>query len=306
MMPVLDGFGLLKKLRGEPKTRNTPIILLSARAGEESAIEGLSAGADDYLIKPFSAKELLARVRTHLDLSRQRRAHAEELERANQELGSFSYSVSHDLRAPLRAIDGFSKALLNDYSQVLDDTGRHYLQRIRAGSQRMSTLIDDLLSLSRISRAPLKREPLNLSSIATSVVNELRAREPARQVSTEIASSLMAEGDTRLLTIAFENLLGNAFKFTSKSERAQIWVGRESQGQEQVYFVRDSGAGFDMAYASKLFAPFQRLHADDEFEGTGIGLATVQRVIARHGGRIWAQAAKGQGATFFFTLGERP
>jgi light-regulated signal transduction histidine kinase (bacteriophytochrome) len=265
----------------------------------------LSAGADDYLIKPFSAKELLARVRTHLDLARQRRAHAEELERANQELRSFSYSVSHDLRAPLRAIDGFSKALLNDYSPVLDDTGRHYLQRIRAGSQRMSTLIDDLLSLSRISRAPLKREPLNLSSIAASVLNELRAREPTRQVSTEIASSLTAEGDTRLLTIAFENLLGNAFKFTSKSERAQIWVGRESKGQEQVYFVRDSGAGFEMAYASKLFAPFQRLHADDEFEGTGIGLATVQRVIARHGGRIWAQAAKGHGATFFFTLGER-
>jgi signal transduction histidine kinase len=306
MMPGLDGFGLLKKLRADPETRNVPVILLSARAGEESAIEGLSAGADDYLVKPFSAKELYARVRTHLELARERRGRAEELERANQELGTFSYSVSHDLRAPLRAIDGFSKALLSDYAEQFDETGRHYLKRIRAGSQRMSTLIDDLLSLSRISRAPLKRDVLNLSSIAESVTNELRAREPAREVISEVARGLMAHGDAHLLTIALENLLGNAFKFTSKAKRAQIWVGQERREHEQIFFVRDTGAGFDMTYANKLFAPFQRLHADTEFEGTGIGLATVQRIISRHGGRIWADAVPGQGATFFFTLAEAP
>jgi signal transduction histidine kinase len=305
MMPVLDGFGLLRALREDPETRSIPVILLSARAGEESSLEGLGAGADDYLIKPFSAKELLARVRTHLELARERQSRAEELERANHELGAFSYSVSHDLRAPLRAIDGFSKALLSDYAERLDEQGRHYLQRIRAGSQRMSSLIDDLLELSRIGRAPLKRGTLELGRIAEAVASELRQREPSRTLTFEIAPGLSTLGDERLLTIVLENLLGNAVKFTAKTAHARIWVGREPRG-ERAFFVRDNGAGFDMSYASKLFAPFQRLHADSEFEGTGIGLATVQRIVARHGGRIWAEAAVRHGATFFFTLGETP
>jgi len=265
------------------------VILLSARAGEESTVEGLEAGADDYLAKPFSARELLARVRTHLELARVRREWAIELEQANKELEAFSYSVSHDLRAPLRSIDVFSKALLDEYGEKLNERACHYLDRIRAGTQRMSALINDLLNLSRMTRTPLRKESISLTELARGVV----------------ADGLSARGDKRLITIALVNLLGNAWKYTAKRPETQIAFGRENnKGNEAVFYVRDNGAGFDMAYAGKLFAPFQRLHLDSEFEGTGIGLATVQRIISRHGGRIWTEAAVDEGATFFFTLGD--
>ncbi len=303
MMPGLDGFGLLRELRKNERTRTVPVILLSARAGEESAVEGLDAGADDYLAKPFSARELLARVRTHLELARVRREWAKELEQANKELEAFSYSVSHDLRAPLRGIDGFSKALLDMYGEKLDEEGRRYLNRVRAGTHKMSVLIDDLLNLSRISRAPLRKESISLTELARSVIADLQEKDPARKVTLEIADGLAASGDPRLITVVLVNLLGNAWKFTAKQQEAQIAVGQESKGNESVFTVRDNGAGFDMAYADKLFAPFQRLHLESEFEGTGIGLATVHRVITRHGGRIWAESAVGKGTTFFFTLG---
>jgi signal transduction histidine kinase len=303
MMPGLDGFGLLRELRADARTRAIPVVLLSARAGEESAVEGLDAGADDYLAKPFSAQELLARVRTHLELARVRRAWANELEQANKELEAFSYSVSHDLRAPLRAIDGFSKALLEEYSKKLDEEGCRYLDRIRTGTQKMSGLINDLLDLSRINRIALRKESLSLTDLARGVVADLQNREPSRQVAIEIADGLTACGDARLVTIALVNLLGNAWKYTAKQPAPQIAFRQQSKGDETVFYVADNGAGFDMKYAGKLFAPFQRLHLDSEFEGTGIGLATVQRVISRHGGRIWAEAAIAEGATFFFTLG---
>ena len=225
-----------------------------------------------------------------------------QLEATNKELESFSYSVSHDLRAPLRSIDGFSQALLEDYADVLDSDGKKYLDRLRNNSRQMAGLIDDLLALSRLTRAEMKRAPVNLSATAQAVVDELRQRDPQRDVTVDIADGLKTEGDERLLRVALENLLGNAWKFTSKTSGAHIEVGQETQEGKPVFFVRDNGAGFDMAYSEKLFGAFQRLHGVSEFEGTGIGLATVQRVIRRHGGRIWAEGAVGKGATFYFTL----
>jgi signal transduction histidine kinase len=301
MMPRLDAFGLVRKLRRNPATASLPIILLSARAGEESAIDGLDVGADDYLAKPFAARELLARVRTHVDLARVRRAWAEELESTNRELDAFSYSVSHDLRAPLRAIDGFSSMLEKESGEGLSDDGRHYLARVRASVARMSELIEDLLRLATISRATLTRQPVDLSGIARKVASELAARPQSTAVDVKIEEGLSTEADPRLVTIVLENLIGNAWKFTRKQVQPLIEVGCDS-GAGRAFFVRDNGAGFDMAHADRLFGAFQRLHSEAEFEGTGIGLATVERIVRRHGGRIWAEGEPGNGATFHFTL----
>jgi signal transduction histidine kinase len=303
MMPRLNGFGLLRELRSDARTRTIPVILVSARAGEDSAVEGFEAGADDYLVKPFSARELLARVRTHLELARLRREWTKELERANQELEAFSYSVSHDLRAPLRAVDGFSRLLLEDHADQLNEQARHNLAHIVAGAKRMSQIIDDLLGLAQITRESLHKDPLQLTALARGVVAQLQQGNPAWAGAVEIAEGLMVRGDARLLTIALENLIGNAVKFTANQPEPRIAIGQERKGEETVFYVRDNGAGFDMAHAHKLFTPFQRLHQATEFEGTGVGLATVHRIITRHGGRIWAKAAVNQGATFFFTLG---
>jgi signal transduction histidine kinase len=221
-----------------------------------------------------------------------------ELESAYRELESFSYSVSHDLRAPLRSIDGFSQALLEDCGDRLDASGREYLDRVRAATRRMGGLIDDLLALSRVTRQEMLREPVDLSAIALAVGAELAAGQAAR-VDLQVQPGLEILGDPKLLRLALWNLLENAWKFTGHRELGHVELGRARNG---VYFVRDDGAGFDMAYAHKLFTPFQRLHAAEEFPGTGVGLAIVQRVIHRHGGRIWAEAAPGVGATFHFTL----
>jgi light-regulated signal transduction histidine kinase (bacteriophytochrome) len=228
----------------------------------------------------------------------------DKLADANKELDAFSYSVSHDLRAPLRAIDGFSKALLSDYAGQLDEQGRRYLARVRSGTQRMAELIDDLVSLSRITRAPMVSERVDITHISRRVLAELEAADPARTVETRVMDGLSARGDSRLVAVMFENLLGNAWKFTSKRPDARIEVGREQREAETVFFIRDNGAGFDMTYAKRLFTPFQRLHPASEFQGTGIGLATVQRVINRHGGKVWADSTPDRGATFYFTLAE--
>ena len=220
----------------------------------------------------------------------------------NREMEAFSYSVSHDLRAPLRGIDGFSQALLEDYGDQLDDDGRNLLNRVRAAAQRMATLIDDLLNLSRISRSEMKWENINLSELVHSVIDDLRQSDPARNIEIMIAPEMCVSGDERLIRIALENLLRNAWKFTRKTENARIEVMPILEHGRDVYAVRDNGAGFDMAYADKLFGAFQRLHSMSEYEGTGIGLATVQRIIHRHGGRIWAEGAVNEGATFYFTL----
>ncbi|MBI5903061.1 MAG: PAS domain S-box protein [Deltaproteobacteria bacterium] len=225
-----------------------------------------------------------------------------QLEAANKELEAFSYSVSHDLRAPLRAIDGFSQALIDDYAARLDDTGVHYLRRVREGAQHMARLIDDILKLSRITRAEPSKEEVDLSEIAQGVAAELSQAQADRQVEFAISPGLRAHGDQRLLRVALENLLSNAWKFTSKHPRARIEFGATEWDGEKAYFVRDDGIGFDMAYAGKLFGAFQRLHDMREFPGTGIGLATVQRVINKHGGLLWAEAEIEKGATFYFTL----
>ncbi len=226
----------------------------------------------------------------------------QQLKAANQELEAFSYSVSHDLRAPLRSIDGFSQALLEDYAGRLDDAGKNYLQRVRAAATRMGELIDDMLQLSRVTRAEIHRETVDLNALAGSVVADLRRAEPRRLVEVVIQPDLQTEGDAKLLRIALVNLLANAWKFTGKQPAARIELGSQDNGGERAFYVRDNGAGFDMTYADKLFSAFQRLHAASEFPGTGIGLAIVQRIVHRHGGRVWAEGAVNQGATFYFAL----
>ena len=221
---------------------------------------------------------------------------------ANKELEAFCYSVSHDLRAPLRSIDGFARILLEDYGHKLDDTARDYLNRVFASSQKMGRLIDDLLRLSRITRSEIVPEQVDMSGLAREIVAELRQAEPHRDVEIKIAEGLIAEGDGRLLRAALQNLIGNSWKFTAKCERAKIEVGSESNDGQRAFFVRDNGAGFEMAYAHKLFGAFQRLHSAEEYEGIGIGLAIVHRVIQRHGGRVWAVGEVGKGATFYFNL----
>jgi signal transduction histidine kinase len=303
MMPNLDGLGLVRELRAEERTASLPVILLSARAGEEAAVEGLGSGSDDYLAKPFSARELLARVRTHVALSRMRRAWSAELERANRELEAFSYSVSHDLRAPLRRIRGFGQILAADYGAALDARGHGHLDHISKGVEEMSALIDGLLEMGRVTRGPLSFDTVDLSELAANAIANLQKSDPGRVVAVDIAAGLTARGDRRLLGVVLVNLLGNAWKFSAKTGAARVEFGRHA-GPIPTFFVRDNGAGFDMKYAGQLFAPFQRLHAVSDFEGTGVGLATVQRALARHGGRIWVEAAVGQGATFFFNLPE--
>jgi PAS domain S-box-containing protein len=235
-----------------------------------------------------------------------RKREAEELRKAKEaaestsrELEAFSYSVSHDLRAPLRAIDGFAKIVLEDNGSALDQAGKDLLGRVRAAAHRMNELIDDLLELSRVSRQELRRERVNLSGLASVVIADLQKQSPGRTVQVEIERDLIADCDARLVRVLLENLLGNAWKFTSRKPAAHIAFGRGDAS----FFVRDDGAGFDMQYAGNLFGAFQRLHGKNEFEGNGVGLATVQRIVARHGGRIWAEGLPERGATFRFTLG---
>ncbi len=244
---------------------------------------------------------------TERELSAERiRRYTEQLQASNQELEAFAYSVSHDLRAPLRAIDGFSQALMEDYGDRLDPTAQQYFARIRHNVVRMGDLIDDLLSLSRVGRSELHWGPVNLSRVAQEIICDLEASEPHRQVEWDIMADLVVSADLTLMRVLLANLLENAWKFTSRRAIAHIALGCISQEDGPVYFVRDDGAGFDMAFAQQLFGVFQRLHSAQEFPGTGIGLATVQRIVHRHQGRIWAEAAVDQGATFFFTLGHLP
>jgi len=229
-----------------------------------------------------------------------------QLEAANQEMEAFSYSVSHDLRAPLRGIDGFSQVLLEEYREKLDAAGRQYLSRIRHGTQRMAQLIEDLLKLSKINRSELGWADVDLARLGKKVVANLILANPERRVEVSIQPGMVVRADRHLMLVALENLLNNAWKFTSGREDSRIVMGETvSPMGERTFLIRDNGAGFDMAHAEKLFTAFQRLHSSNEFEGTGIGLAIVHRIIHRHGGRIWAQAEPGKGATFFFTIPDR-
>ncbi len=225
-----------------------------------------------------------------------------ELEAANKELEAFSYSVSHDLRAPLRAVNGFAGIVLEDFSSQLPEEGKRYLERIRNGGQRMGELIDDLLAFSRLSRQPMNRQAVNTVKIVQDVLDELKPQQDGRQIEIKVGELPACHGDPALLKQVWVNLISNAVKYTRGREPAIVEIGCARDNGENVYFVRDNGAGFDMQYANKLFGVFQRLHRADEFEGTGVGLAIVQRIVHRHGGRVWAKAEVNRGATFYFTL----
>ncbi|MGC1396268.1 MAG: PAS domain S-box protein, partial [Coleofasciculaceae cyanobacterium] len=278
-------------------------IYLSAKSpwqDDQGNVIGLVGIARDITERKLAEQEI---KQLNEDLERRVIERTAELTAANQELEAFSYSVSHDLRAPLRGIDGFSQALADRYSEQLDDKGKHYLNRIRAGTQRMGELIDDLLTLSRVTRTEMRRKAVDLSAIATEIATELKFTEPDRDVEFAIAPGLNVNGDAQLLRVVLENLLNNAWKFTSASIQTKIEFGGILQADAKTaYFISDNGAGFDMAYSNKLFGAFQRLHSTTQFPGTGIGLATVQRIIHRHGGKVWAEGAVEQGATFYFTL----
>ena len=247
-------------------------------------------------------KEDLHRLSVKLE-ARAKHRNEEEMS-ANHELAAFISAVSHDLRAPLRAIKGFSRVLSSSYAESLDDQGQHYIDRICAGTETMERLLDDLVRLSRVSHAELKPTRVDLSKIVHSIADELMQQTPERQVELKIEPGVIVVGDARYLQTAIENLVGNAFKYTRRQDRAQIEFGKTEQEGLRVFVIRDNGVGFDMTYADKLFKPFQRLHNAGEFEGNGIGLASVDRIIRRHQGRVWAHSAVDQGASFYFTLGE--
>jgi signal transduction histidine kinase/HAMP domain-containing protein len=314
VVPMIAGGELIGALSfgGAPGPFPTEQVSIAQEAAMQLAIAIAQARLHERVKRQAEDLELRVRERTQELYTAQaalQQTNAElvqltsALQTANRELEAFSYSVSHDLRAPLRSIDGFSQVLLEDYGDTLDAQGQDSLQRIRMAAQRMAELIDALLELSRVTRAELAREAVDVTAVARTIAAELQRHEPSRRVVFVIADGLVMQGDPRLLRVLLHNLLGNAWKFTAKQPQARIEVGRLTQPDGTLaWFVRDNGAGFDMAYADKLFAPFQRLHRATEFPGTGIGLATVQRIIHRHGGHIWAEGAVEQGATIYFTL----
>jgi PAS domain S-box-containing protein len=272
---------------------NTPLV------DEYNQVIGVASAAMDITERVKTEHEL-EQYREHLEELVEQRT--DELTRVNKELEAFSYSVSHDLRAPLRSIDGFSQVLIEDYFDKLDVDGKDYLQRVRQGAQRMAQLIDDMLKLSRLTRSQLKHEDVNLSEIVTEIATILQKETPERAAQFHITPNLFAYGDEGLLTVVLDNLISNAWKYTSKKPGTIIEFGARADDKETIYWVKDNGAGFNMAYVDKLFGAFQRLHHIHEFEGSGIGLATVARIIHRHGGSVWAEGKENKGATFYFTL----
>jgi hypothetical protein len=327
-MPDMDGFETAALIRQRDKSRDTPIIFLTAADKTHTeAVRGYAVGAVDYLVKPVVPEFVRSKVSVFVELAKkteQLRRQAEllreseqaarelaearaelvsDLEHKNRELESFSYAVSHDLRAPLRRIEAFGRAVLESQGAQLDENGRRFLDRIQEASRQMSQLIDDVLYLSKVSRAEVRQQEVDLSALVETILDRLREADPGRAVQTRVRPGVIVAGDARLLRIALTNLLENAWKFTARESAPRIEFGMMTAVGDPTYFVRDNGAGFDMTYVDRLFGPFQRLHLASEFPGSGIGLATVQRIIHRLGGRVWAEGIVGQGATFSFTLG---
>ncbi|MGP1609396.1 MAG: sensor histidine kinase, partial [Burkholderiales bacterium] len=264
------------------------------------AMETANQQLESEITRHAQARETIMQLNEELENRVTERTR--QLQATNQELESFCYSVSHDLRGPLRSISGFTQAMKEELPAELPGDASRYLEKVMAATRRMGQLIDDLLNLSRVSRGELVRQRVDLTELARDVVRDLQAREPHYKPDVSVWQGMMTEADPKLVRIVFENLLGNAWKFSSKKDNPRIVVGVMKEGRREVYFVRDNGAGFDMKFADKLFGAFQRLHAMNEFAGTGIGLATVQRIINRHGGRIWFDSAPDNGASFYFTL----
>jgi two-component system sensor histidine kinase/response regulator len=316
-MPGMDGFEAAQLIRQRPRSELTPIIFVTALDRAETDMgRGYDLGAVDFVFAPvvpailrakvsvfvelYKAQQELRRYRTQLERLVQERTTA--LTAMNRELEAFSYSVSHDLRAPLLAFDGLNQSLLKDYGDSLDPRAKDYLQRMRRASERMTSVFDGLQTLFRLTSGEIHRETTDVSAMATEIVDEMRAADPERRVDIAIGEGLTAFGDPRLLRILLTNLVSNAWKFTSKEAAARVEIGAEIVDGDTRLFVRDNGVGFDMIYAHKLFGAFQRLHSQSEFPGVGIGLATVRRIVNRHGGRAWAEGAVGEGATFYFVL----
>jgi signal transduction histidine kinase len=309
-LPEMDGIMLLRAaLEIDPGLIG---IMMTGFGTIDTAVDAMKAGAVDYIVKPFKLKTVLAVLSRALavkrlrqeneDLNRRIAARTRELEAANQELEAFAYSVSHDLRAPLRTIEAFSESLVEECAAGNKENLPDYGRRIKRGVTRMTTIIDDLLRLGTAMRSAVNRAPVDLGAMARDIMAKFQSSAPERKLQLSIAGDLAVVGDPGLLQIVMENLLGNAWKYSSRAPVARIEVGAEKAGGERRVFVRDNGIGFDMGEAGRLFVPFQRLRSGSEFEGTGIGLATVQRIIQRHGGRIWAEAQSGNGATFTFSL----
>jgi signal transduction histidine kinase len=309
MMPEMDGISLLKAaLEADPEMVG---IVMTGQGTIDTAVKAMKAGAVDYILKPFKLSAILPvlsralairRLRAeNAELTRRVRQHAADLEEANKELEAFSYSVSHDLRAPLRAVDGFTSMVLARFSDQMPPDAKRLLLQVESSAKRMAQLIEDLLRFSRLSRQPLSKGRVSVSEMVGAIVQELRNEAGDREVEVRVGELPDVIGDASLLRQVFVNLLSNAFKFTRKT-KALIEVGCETGGPENIFFVRDNGAGFDMNYSQKLFTVFQRMHTEDQFEGTGVGLSIVQRIVQRHGGRIWPVAEVGKGATFHVAL----
>jgi two-component system, sensor histidine kinase and response regulator len=310
IMPEMGGIELMREsLKRDPQLAS---VIMTGEGTIASAVEAMQVGALDYLVKPFKASTILTVVARALAVRSLRlqnfaleeslRDHAAQLELANRELESFSYSVSHDLRAPLRAIHGYSKILVEDFTEQLPIDAQKLLVRVVSNAARMGELIEDLLRFSRLARQALSRRPVRLIDLVREVLEELRGQDPTREIEVVVGELPDCVGDRSLLRQMLVNLLSNAFKYTRSRDAATVVIGCETLEDERRYFVRDNGAGFDMQYAQKLFGVFSRLHTGDEFEGTGIGLSIVQRIVQRHGGRVWAHAEVDKGATFYFTL----
>jgi two-component system, sensor histidine kinase and response regulator len=305
-MPELDGFELAEMMHEHPRFQKTAIIFISAvHMTDLDRLKGYERGAMDYISVPVIPGLLRAKVSVFAELHRktqQLETLNDQLAAANKELEAFSYSVSHDLRAPLRQVDGFSKILLREFGPQLDSGGQHYLERIREGVQRMGRLVDDLLNLGRVGRQVVVRRPTALKATVMEALAELKPEIVDREIEWRIGDLPLVQCDPGLMKLVFANLLSNAIKFTRQQKQAVIEVGQMIVEGQPVIFVRDNGVGFNMRYAHKLFGIFQRLHRQGDFEGTGVGLANVQRIIHRHGGHVWAKAEPYKGATFFFTL----
>jgi signal transduction histidine kinase len=316
-MPVMDGFETAQLIRQRPRSELTPIIFVTALGQAETDMgRGYDLGAVDFVFAPvvpailrakvsvfvelYRAQQELRRYRTRLEMLVEERTTA--LTSINRELEAFSYSVSHDLRAPLLAFDGLSQTLLDDYGNKLDNKAKDYLKRMRRASQRMTSVFDGLQTLFRLTSGEIHREKLDITQLVQEIVEEISAESPDRSVEVQIAKGMKASGDKRLIRILLVNLLNNAWKFTSTKTMQKVDVGTEMIEGESRMFVRDNGVGFDMIYAHRLFGAFQRLHSQSEFSGAGIGLATARRIVNRHGGRIWAEGAVGEGATFYFVI----
>lgn len=304
-LPGMDGYEVCRRLKASEATRSIPVIFITVLGDEREKVKGFQAGAVDYITKPFQEEEVLARVQTHLrirELTESLRARATALEAANRELDAFAYSASHDLRAPLRHIEAYLGLLQRKLQPLLDEQGRHYLANASAAAQRAGELIDDLLSLSRTGRQAMTIRDVDLGGMARALVHELEPDAAARKIEWRIGDVATVAGDAALLRIVMTNLMCNALKFTRWRERAVIEIDSSLREKDVVVHVHDNGVGFDPAYAGKLFGVFRRLHDVQEFEGTGVGLAIVKRIVLRHGGSVWAEGEVDKGATFHFSL----